>query len=52
MTQEYKTYKVEKMIEEFENIFHPKGSIRVISKEDYIFYALVEIINILQSKGK
>jgi hypothetical protein len=42
--------KILEMKEEYEKIFHPKGAIRVMGKDDYIFYALVEIIQILQSK--
>jgi len=41
--------KILEMKEEYEKIFHPKGAIRAVSKEDYIFYSLVEIIQILQS---
>ena len=41
--------KILEMKSEYEKIFHPKGAIRVVNKEDYIFYSLVEIIQILQS---
>lgn len=44
------TRKILEIKEEYEKIFHPKGAIRIVSRDDYIFYALVEIINILQSK--
>lgn len=39
---------IDKMVEEYEKVFHSgKDEIRVMSKDDYIFYALIKIIRIL-----
>lgn len=39
-----------KLVDEYNRVYSPKGEIKVVSKEDYIFCALLRIISILEKK--